>query len=267
MGVAFSHLPGFGYPERWKITLRKKKERKKLPLVPSEIAIRCSHTRGSLWGFFPCPLAPALEIQKCFTAGLAGTVWIEEISSVLLISPPTARAASPASQGAGGHPISMGVTPNPLQSILGLNRTDSQWGPGNWCKVLACSVYDTKPSCVAVISIFYIYTTIGSPGFSCFPEQWKMRNNWRHSKHWNIKHPLDGQWPSADIFLVRAARAVLDWGVRGAVDGEPERETFEIAEKHDFPSQRSGERESWVYNTNTLAFMPLSNQSLSKKAC
>lgn len=43
-----------------------------------------------LWGSFPCPLAPTPETQKCCTAGLAGTVWAEEISAVLLTSLPAA---------------------------------------------------------------------------------------------------------------------------------------------------------------------------------
>lgn len=61
--------------------------------------------------------------------------------------------------------------------------------------------------------------------------------------------PLADRWPSANSFLLKAARAVLDRRALGAVDREPEWEPFEIPEKRDFTGQRSGDRGSCFYNT------------------
>lgn len=56
------------------------------------------------------------------------------------------------------------------------------------------------------------------------------------------------RWPSANIFLLKAAWAALESSVLGAVDREPEWEPSEISEKHDFASQRRG-RGKCFYNT------------------
>lgn len=75
------------------------------------------------------------------------------------------------------------------------------------------------------------------------------------------------RWPSANVFLLKAARAALDCSALGAVDREPEWEPFEIAEKRDFTSRGVGRGEAGFTILNTLAFMTLSSQILSKKAC